>query len=71
MGHGNKRWDFSFKILVIGDSGVGKSSLLVSFISDANAQLSPTIGMICIHFHGISSSCIFISIWYKKLERVW
>ncbi|RWR91974.1 ras-related protein RABC2a [Cinnamomum micranthum f. kanehirae] len=43
MGHG--RWDFSFKILVIGDSGVGKSSLLVSFISDANAQLSPTIGV--------------------------
>eukprot|EP00268_Persea_americana_P045533 TRINITY_DN4645_c0_g1_i6.p1 TRINITY_DN4645_c0_g1~~TRINITY_DN4645_c0_g1_i6.p1 ORF type:complete len:166 (-),score=34.71 TRINITY_DN4645_c0_g1_i6:855-1352(-) len=45
MGLGNKRWDFSFKILVVGDSGVGKSSLLVSFISDGNAQQSPTIGV--------------------------
>ncbi|URD82392.1 RAB [Musa troglodytarum] len=41
-GHG---YDYAFKILLIGDSGVGKSSLLVSFISNHLADdLSPTIG---------------------------
>lgn len=37
-------FDLSFKILLIGDSGVGKSSLLVSFISSSVEDLSPTIG---------------------------
>ncbi|XP_059427887.1 ras-related protein RABC2a-like [Corylus avellana] len=37
--------DLSFKILLIGDSGVGKSSLLVSFISNSVEDLSPTIGV--------------------------
>ncbi|XP_019051547.1 PREDICTED: ras-related protein RABC2a isoform X3 [Nelumbo nucifera] len=36
-------YDYSFKILLIGDSGVGKSSLLVSFISNHVNDLSPTI----------------------------
>ncbi|PWA75326.1 Ran GTPase [Artemisia annua] len=41
------QYDLSFKILLIGDSGVGKSSLLVSFISDDDAfqDLAPTIGV--------------------------
>ncbi|CAN1196852.1 Ras-related protein RABC2a [Linum perenne] len=41
-------YDLSFKILLIGDSGVGKSSLLVSFISTNPVQdhLPPTIGML-------------------------
>ncbi|KNA16348.1 hypothetical protein SOVF_089760 [Spinacia oleracea] len=40
-------YDLSFKVLLIGDSGVGKSSLLVSFISNAvnHDDLSPTIGV--------------------------
>lgn len=38
-------YDLSFKILLIGDSGVGKSSLLVSFISNADGDLAPTIGI--------------------------
>lgn len=40
------RYDYSFKILLIGDSGVGKSSLLLSFISNSvlHHDLSPTIG---------------------------
>lgn len=37
-------YDYSFKILLIGDSGVGKSSLLVSFISSQLEDLAPTIG---------------------------
>ncbi|KAG6765167.1 hypothetical protein POTOM_029185 [Populus tomentosa] len=41
---GNNSYDYSFKILLIGDSGVGKSSLLLSFISSSVRDLSPTIG---------------------------
>ncbi|XP_057979266.1 ras-related protein RABC2a-like isoform X1 [Malania oleifera] len=43
---GNNSFDYSFKVLLIGDSGVGKSSLLLSFISSNPVQdLSPTIGV--------------------------
>ncbi|KAH0720730.1 hypothetical protein KY290_005656 [Solanum tuberosum] len=38
-------YDLSFKILLIGDSGVGKSSLLLSFISNAVDDITPTIGV--------------------------
>ncbi|XP_071702130.1 ras-related protein RABC2a-like isoform X1 [Rutidosis leptorrhynchoides] len=39
------QYDMSFKILLIGDSGVGKSSLLLSFISNSTEDISPTIGV--------------------------
>ncbi|XP_051132220.1 ras-related protein RABC2a-like isoform X2 [Andrographis paniculata] len=42
-GQGQSNYDLSFKILLIGDSAVGKSSLLISFISSAVDDLSPTI----------------------------
>ncbi|XP_022841503.1 ras-related protein RABC1-like [Olea europaea var. sylvestris] len=38
-------FDYLFKLLWIGDSGVGKSSLLLSFTSDTFEDLSPTIGV--------------------------
>ncbi|XP_077213805.1 RAB GTPASE HOMOLOG B18 [Tasmannia lanceolata] len=38
-------FDYLFKLLLIGDSGVGKSSLLLSFTSDSFEDLSPTIGV--------------------------
>lgn len=38
-------YDYSFKILLIGDSGVGKSSILLSYISNFVQDLSPTIGL--------------------------
>ncbi|KAG4982192.1 hypothetical protein JHK87_026941 [Glycine soja] len=38
-------YDLSFKILLIGDSAVGKSSLLVSFISNSAEDIAPTIGV--------------------------
>lgn len=41
---GQSGYDLSFKILLIGDSGVGKSSLLLSFISSSVEDLAPTIG---------------------------
>lgn len=38
-------FDYLFKLLLIGDSGVGKSSLLLSFTSETFEDLSPTIGV--------------------------
>jgi Ras-related protein Rab-18 len=35
----------SFKILLVGDSGTGKSSLLLRFTSDTFEPLSSTIGV--------------------------
>lgn len=43
-------YDLSFKVLLIGDSGVGKSSLLVSFISASTDDLAPTIGKFSVCF---------------------
>lgn len=37
-------FDYLFKLLLIGDSGVGKSTLLLRFTSDSFEDLSPTIG---------------------------
>lgn len=54
-------YDYSFKILLIGDSGVGKSSLLVSFISSHVEELSPTIG----------DSSFFVSFFFLLLDLVW
>ena len=42
-------FDYLFKLLLIGDSGVGKSTLLLSFTSDTFEDLSPTIGEFDIH----------------------
>ncbi|XP_022143972.1 ras-related protein RABC2a-like [Momordica charantia] len=38
-------YDLSFKVLLIGDSGVGKSSLLLTFVSSSLLDLAPTIGV--------------------------
>ncbi|KAL8152868.1 hypothetical protein V2J09_010628 [Rumex salicifolius] len=43
--HGGQSYDLSFKILLIGDSAVGKSSLLLTFISNTVEHLAPTIGV--------------------------
>lgn len=49
-GPGQSTYDLSFKILLIGDSAVGKSSLLVSFISNVVDDLSPTVGISLLSF---------------------
>ncbi|KAM5562507.1 ras-related protein RABC1 [Rosa sericea] len=38
-------FEYLFKLLMIGDSGVGKSTLLLSFTSNTFEDLSPTIGV--------------------------
>lgn len=44
LSSGPQEFDYLFKLLMIGDSGVGKSSLLLSFTTEAFEDLSPTIG---------------------------
>ncbi|CAH1453961.1 unnamed protein product [Lactuca virosa] len=58
-------FDYLFKLLLIGDSGVGKSSLLLSFTS-ANAieDLSPTIGVdFKVKFVTIDGKKLKLAIW--------
>jgi Ras-related protein Rab-18 len=59
---GNISYDYSFKILLVGDSGVGKSSLLLSFISDSNSvdDLSPTIGYSLLLFVVYSTNAVIM-----------
>lgn len=47
VSNNNSSYDYSFKILLIGDSGVGKSSILLSFIANSFHDLSPTVGDCC------------------------
>lgn len=42
---GQIEFDHLFKLLMIGDSGVGKSSVLLRFTTDTFDDLSPTIGV--------------------------
>lgn len=38
-------FDETFKILLVGDSGVGKSSILLRFTDDVFEPMQPTIGV--------------------------
>lgn len=64
-GQSSGSYDLSFKILVIGDSGVGKSSLLVSFISNTIENLSPTIGTFFLLFLLLFFKLTFTSVMSK------
>ena len=44
--HGSARYDHLFKVVVIGDAGVGKSSILLRFTDDTfEEQMQSTIGV--------------------------
>lgn len=42
---GNVPFDYLAKLLMVGESGVGKSSLILRFTENAFEELSPTIGV--------------------------
>ena len=59
-----KAYDYLFKLLLIGDSGVGKTCLLVRFSDDAyNNTFISTIGVFCLNllkrFNFIFGAIIF------------
>ncbi|KAL6902354.1 hypothetical protein ACP4OV_005230 [Aristida adscensionis] len=59
-------YDCSFKVLLIGDSAVGKSSLLVSFVSASHVgdDISPTIGVdFKIKFLTVGGKKLKLTIW--------
>ncbi|KAG8095679.1 hypothetical protein GUJ93_ZPchr0013g36807 [Zizania palustris] len=59
-------YDCSFKILLIGDSAVGKSSLLVSFVSASHIDddMAPTIGVdFKIKFLTVNGKKLKLTIW--------
>ncbi|WVZ04780.1 hypothetical protein V8G54_018126 [Vigna mungo] len=69
-------FDLSFKILLIGDSGVGKSSLLVSFISSSVEDLTPTIGVTllihCLQPNGVDFKIKTLTVGGKRLKlTIW
>ena len=46
MGDTQKEYDYMFKLVIVGDSGVGKSSILIRFTDDQFAdELGATIGI--------------------------
>lgn len=61
-GSNQAEFDYLFKLLMIGDSGVGKSSLLLSFTSDSFEDLSPTIGL-----HLLS---LYLSLFFQFLHII-
>lgn len=67
-------YDYSFKVLLIGDSGVGKSSLLLSFISNCQQfphDLSPTIGMLIVWVYVCVICTFYMWVGYSWFFDVW
>ncbi|KEH35599.1 small GTPase family RAB protein [Medicago truncatula] len=59
-----QEFDYVFKLLMIGDSGVGKSSLLLCFTSDSFENLSPTIGVdFKVKYFTIDGKKLKLAIW--------
>ncbi len=63
----DEAYDVQLKILLVGDSGVGKSSLLLRFTDRKFDDLTPTIGTYCssrrinTHIHKQTSQQVWIS----------
>ncbi|MBA0779710.1 hypothetical protein Gotri_003924 [Gossypium trilobum] len=65
-------FDYLFKLLMIGDSGVGKSSLLLSFTSDSFEELSPTIELYLFCCVGVDFKVKYVNAGDKKLKlAIW
>ncbi|KAB2006938.1 hypothetical protein ES319_D11G382200v1 [Gossypium barbadense] len=60
----SENYDFTFKIFSIGDSGVGKTSLIASFISAFSQYSAPTIGVdFKIKFLTVGGKRLKLTIW--------
>ncbi|XP_022747492.1 ras-related protein RABC2a-like isoform X2 [Durio zibethinus] len=72
-GQSSESYDHSFKIVLIGDLAVGKSSLAASFISDSAADLDKTIGVdLNIKLLTVGGKRLKLTIWdtvYDVTER--
>ncbi|XP_022747264.1 ras-related protein RABC2a-like isoform X2 [Durio zibethinus] len=72
-GQSSESYDHSFKIVLIGDTAVGKSSLAASFISDSAADLDKTIGVdLNIKLLTVGGKRLKLTIWdtvYDVTER--
>lgn len=66
---GHQEFDYLFKLLMIGDSGVGKSSLLLRFTSDDFEDLSPTIGTFYLHTYKKIAIAIALSFDFCIFEK--
>nr|DAD22681.1 TPA_asm: hypothetical protein HUJ06_024144 [Nelumbo nucifera] len=65
-------FDYLFKLLLIGDSGVGKSTLLLSFTSNTFEDLSPTIGEFLRQIFRVDFKVKLVNIGGKKLKlAIW
>ncbi|KAL1820274.1 hypothetical protein DCAR_0416599 [Daucus carota subsp. sativus] len=57
-------FDYLFKVLLIGDSGVGKSSILLSFTLNTFDDLNPTIGVdFKVKYFQVGGKKIKLAIW--------
>jgi Ras-related protein Rab-18 len=61
-GQSSGGYDHAFKILLIGDSGVGKTSLIISFVSDSTEPPPPTIGTFfaILYFYGLNQLLVLL-----------
>ena len=58
-----KTYDFLFKLLLIGDSGVGKTCILVRFSEDAfNSTFISTIGTLIVRSENVTTLLVIFEL---------